>query len=981
MPAGKALTIMASGLAFPGPNDPAFGLYAVFSNGGVNQLPAEVPPPDSARLQVIHNSPNPTVDIYLNGTLTLNDFAYQDATPFINVAAGVPLNIGVALSTSTSVADTLVNIPVVLTPNTTNIAVASGIVGNTTTPFNLNLNINARESATDPTKVDIAVLHGSPNAPNVDIDEFFTGNIISDLAYGAFTDYLNLNPGVYDLVVRAAGSPAAVATFRADLSGLAGGAAYVFASGLLGSTTTPFGVYAALANGDVIALPLTPTASVQVIHNSPEPIVDVYVGQRLLLEDFAFRTATPFVEVPAGRNFVAGVAPANAAPIYVSPVLNLDATKDYTIFAGGVVGNASTPFALYVYDNARQTASAGQAAFSVFHGAPDAPAVDVVERLLGTLIPNLAFGSNSAYLDVETGIYIIDVKPAGADQIVATFEADLTGLDGLAARVFASGFLNGSPAFGLFAALPDGTVVQLPATQLARLQLIHNSPAPTVDLYSGDELVVDDFEFRTATDFGYFPAGAVVEIGIAPGNSTSSGDVLETATFNLTNGRTYIAIASGILGNATTPFEVIQIDNAREESTDPNTVQLAIHHGAPDAPAINIVPFGSETPLVGNLSYGESTAYLSFPEEVILFDIVATANPAVPVRSYRSSLVGAGGFAGLVFATGLLNGEPGFDIWVAAPDGSTFPLSGIARGQVIHNSPDPTVDIYIDEDLTFTDVQFRQATPYEVFLTDVPFTVGVAPAGSPNLVYTSPQLTLENGKTYTIMASGIVGNATTPFELDINDQARFRSYNGNNVDLVLYHGATDAPEVDVTLPNGTPLFDNISYGEYSDYVSVPAANYIVNLTPADNNANILQSYIANITPLAGGSATVFASGFLTPTGDQPPFQVWVALGDGTTFPLPVVTSTDNVQGIDEAQISPNPVVDLLNLNLTLSEAVNLRYRVTDLAGRTLTEGDWGRMPEGATQQQIPVEGLSAGMYFLELLGENGRNTLKFSVQR
>ena len=59
----------------------------------------------TARLQVIHNAADPAanqVDVYLNGSLALDNFEFRTATPFIDVPANVLINIGIAPPNSTS---------------------------------------------------------------------------------------------------------------------------------------------------------------------------------------------------------------------------------------------------------------------------------------------------------------------------------------------------------------------------------------------------------------------------------------------------------------------------------------------------------------------------------------------------------------------------------------------------------------------------------------------------------------------------------------------------------------------------------------------------------------------------------------------------------------------------------------------------------------------------------------------------------------
>ena len=74
-------------------------------------------PSATAIVQVIHNSSDilaGSVDVYVNDELAIPDFEFRKATPFIDLPAGVTLNIGIAPGNSGSVNDTIANFPVVL---------------------------------------------------------------------------------------------------------------------------------------------------------------------------------------------------------------------------------------------------------------------------------------------------------------------------------------------------------------------------------------------------------------------------------------------------------------------------------------------------------------------------------------------------------------------------------------------------------------------------------------------------------------------------------------------------------------------------------------------------------------------------------------------------------------------------------------------------------------------------------------------------
>lgn len=463
---------------------------------------------NTARLQVIHNAADPaaaSVDIYVNGSLYEDDFAFREATGFRTVPAGVELKIGIAPGSSQSADEALAVIPVTLTAGKKYIAVANGVLdpsGFAANPSGRSIGFSlfpydrAREKAGWWFLTDVAAFHGATDAPAVDIRVRNLKGLalFSGLGYGDVGGYRSVLPEKLTLDVTPAGQPGVVvASYLADLSGLRGGAAFVMASGFLNPAQNQggagFGLFAVLPNGTVVELPAaSATARLQVIHNAADPAaatVDIYVNGALYEDDFDFREATPFRTVPAGVALNVGVAPGSsqsADDAIASFPITLQAGRTYVAMATGVLDPSafaanpegrSTAFTIVAKDCGRESAGfLPGVAILPFHGATDAPAVGIYAKnqwgYVRSLTRKLSYGQFSDYDWLRPALYTVLVTPAGQPQtIVAAFEANLSGLKGGAATVFASGFLDptanqSGAAFGLFAALPDGTVLALP---------------------------------------------------------------------------------------------------------------------------------------------------------------------------------------------------------------------------------------------------------------------------------------------------------------------------------------------------------------------------------------------------------------------------------------------------------------------------------------------------------------------------------------
>ncbi|WP_299519260.1 DUF4397 domain-containing protein [uncultured Flavobacterium sp.] len=984
----------------------------------------------TARVQVIHNSPDlaaSSVDVYLNGVLLLNDFHFRTATPFIDAPAGVELSIDIAPSTSTSSAESLYNLTTTLEEFETYIIVANGIVSPTgyspNQPFALNVYVGGREGTAVENNTDVLVMHGSPDAPTVDVVELAVpaGTIVNDISYGSFSNYLELPTSNYVLAVRDETGAATVETYSAPLANLflETDAVTVLASGFLdpsvNSDGPAFGLWVALASGgDLIPLPLfhNPTARLQVIHNSPDlaaSTVDVYVNDELLLDNFAFRTATPFIDVPAGIALSIDVAPStstSSAESLYNLTATLEPSETYIIIANGIVsGSGYAPnqaFALNVLVGGREgTAVEDTTDVIVFHGSTDAPTVDVVETSVpaGTLVDNLSYGSFSDYLELPTNNYIIDVRDETGTVTVATYSAPLADLflELDAITVLASGFLDPSansdgPSFGLWVAkATGGDLIPLPLveTPTARLQAIHNSPdlaAALVDVYVNDELLLNDFAFRTATPFIDVPAGVDLSIDIAPSTSTSSAESLYNLTANLTEGETYILVANGIVsptGYSVGPnFAINVYAQGREAASSPANTDVLVNHGSPDAPTVDVVetslPAGT---IVDNISFPEFQGYLELPNLDFTLD-VRDATGTLTVASYQAPLqtLGLNGAAITVLASGFLDPSvnsngPAFGLWVAlASGGDLIPLPLVetptARLQAIHNSPDlaaALVDVYVNDELLLNDFAFRTATPFIDVPAGVDLSIDIAPSTSTSSAESLYNLTanLTEGETYILVANGIVsptGYSVGPnFAINVYAQGREAASSPANTDVLVNHGSPDAPTVDVvetSLPAGT-IVDNISFPEFQGYLELPNLDFTLDVRDATGTLTVA-SYQAPLQTLGlnGAAITVLASGFLDPSvnSNGPAFGLWVALASGgDLIPLPQIPLSVNNFDLNSVSLYPNPARETITLSIPF-DYENFKATIYDLSGR--------QVKTVSNPNNIDVSDLNSGMYIM-----------------
>lgn len=888
---GQSITLVASGFL---DESPELELLAVHADGTILSLEQL----HYARVQLFNNSADQTVDLYVNSERTLNNFAYRQGTPYLDIPAGIPVRIYAGPENSGSTDDAFFSRDFNLDRDSAYLMILSGLPGDDDHPFHMDVYDRARELASADTITELIAYHGALGAPDLDIDNRAGGTIFSGLTYDEFDGYLRLDPAVYLLDVRATGDNDVLFTYEADLAAQAGRTATLIASGTFGGEPS-FALLALWNDGTVVPLPGRSFSPVQFINNAPAGTYDIYVNGVRWADDLAFRKATAFADLESNESYDIAIATAvsqSADDAFLTyEGVTLESGKDYVMVLGGIPGDDDFPFTLFINDQAR--AQADQPAtvdIAAFHGAPESPDFDVDLRGGGAMFTDVTYGFFAPYVSSAPIVSFLELKAAGEEDVLGTYELDMRAFSGQSATILFSGLQGEEPEFALLAAFSDGTVQLLPQRSFTRVQLINNAPSETLDIYIDNELVVDDLDFHTATGFMDMAAERLIQLAIAPGDSDSADDAYITYFYLLDDAKTHVMTITGILGDDDFPMEIYVNEFGKETAVSATALDASVFHGSPITANLDISLRGSGL-LAQNLAYGYYEPYDTIVPAVYFLDLKFSSN-ASAAGTYYADMTDMGGYTGTIFTSGIFGSTPPLSVFVALSDGRVieFPAIQFGKVQLLHNAPSDAVDLYLDNTRIADDFAYRSGTPFIELPAGLPQRIAVAPANSQSVSDTiiSFTFTLQGGQNHTLVLNGV----NQAYDADLLGGARTGAANPAQVDLRAYNGGSGLSAIDVRARYSAVLGSNLAYGAAADYTSLSPNRYLLDVRSAGSN-QIFGTFEGQLAGLEGRAGLLFTT--LLPAAHPSEVTLAILLDNGEVIELPA-SAAGHVQLIHNA---------------------------------------------------------------------------------
>jgi len=180
------------------------------------------------------------------------------------------------------------------------------------------------------------------------------------------------------------------------------------------------------------------------------------------------------------------------------------------------------------------------------------------------------------------------------------------------------------------------------------------------------------------------------------------------------------------------------------------TARVRVVHASPDAPAVDVLVDGARA--IANLGFKGASAYTSVPAGQRKFQVFpAGRTMGTPVIEVAPTLAAGKDYTVVAFSR-LADITPGL-----FEDDNRAPAAGKARLRFIHAAPDaPAVDVAVTGGpVVFSNVAFKAASGY-VEVDAATYNLEARAAGTSTVALAVPGVRLQAGRTYTVIAVGLL---------------------------------------------------------------------------------------------------------------------------------------------------------------------------------------------------------------------------------
>ncbi|MBN2297207.1 MAG: DUF4397 domain-containing protein [Deltaproteobacteria bacterium] len=331
-------------------------------------------------------------------------------------------------------------------------------------------------------------------------------------------------------------------------------------------------------------------------------------------------------------------------------------------------------------------------------------------------------------------------------------------------------------------------------------------------------------------------------------------------------------------------------------------------HASPDTPDVDVGYFdrsaGALVKVFEDVSFSCAEEYVLAPPDTYTF-AVTVAGFDDPVLLFEPVSLADGGVYTII-AHGSFSPDDEYPLRVTVfvdnlSGDEAFDLvqATLPEIRAIHTSTrafEIPVDVAVDDGFdepAFEDVAYGDSSGYGTLFPGTR-NLKVVPADQEQPVVIEADLPLEVNDDYTIFAmddpeseAGLIPVALYDDRAAVNDQVKLR----------FVHASPDAPAVDVGLWDGetfTPVFSNVAYTEFSDYVQVDPGEYTFGVAVAGQPTPLL---VYQSVDLDGGSVLT-ATAFGTVLDELDPGV------DDDDFPFTVGVFVDNDPGDTFIELTP-----------------------------------------------------------------------------